>query len=402
VRRFRQSGLVQEEIGEMSQAQFMEQDSHDAETCLDDLQSMFIRNVQHELRTPLAIIQGYVEVLHAGDLGPLATRQQNALCLVMDHVHELWTMVERITTLMAVAAHATAALPTRLDEIAEALADGRRTTAEEAGLVLEMCLEPDLPTVVGDPYQMYQAIDCLLENAIKFTPEGGQVQVQVYAELTWVCLAVTDSGIGMTPDDVERVLTRHFFQVDGSTTRRNRGFGLGLTLVRAIVEEHGGRLEVISQLGQGSRFTIKLPLPTAFQMETTTGDVLVPHRVLIVDDEEIVAMTLQEGLAKLPHCEISTATNSDQALRMFEHRPFDLLITDYKLPGTDGMTLATQVRQRYPQTVIIMITAYGDQELRDQAARACIRHILDKPVAIDQIRRVTLEAFSQPEQTDGS
>jgi CheY-like chemotaxis protein/anti-sigma regulatory factor (Ser/Thr protein kinase) len=367
------------------------------DTKVEDLHFAFIRNVQHELRTPLSIIQGYVELLHAGDLGDLAPEQQQALFNVVDHVHELRTLVERITILMAVEAHATVWLPLRLDEIVPAVVDGKRETALEAGLALEVHCEPGLPSVLGDPYQVQQAVDCLLENALKFTSSGGQIAVRMWAEPHSVCVAVTDTGIGMTDEQVRRVLATPFYQVDSSMGRRHRGFGLGLTLAQAVIEEHGGQLDVESQPGQGSRFTAKFPLvPPAAQAELPAEEIVAAHRVLIVDDEELVALTLQAGLEKLPNCEVVIATRGDQALQLFEKRPFDLLITDYRMPGADGMTLARQVRQRYPQTVVIMITAYGDHDLRELAARASIRCILDKPVSLEEIRQVTLEAFSQP------
>ncbi len=122
------------------------------------------------------------------------------------------------------------------------------------------------------------------------------------------------------------------------------------------------------------------------------------RRILIVDDEENVALTFQDSLERLPNCEIAIATNGEQALQLFEQQPFDLLITDYKMPGTDGITLAVRVRQLYPRTVIIMITAYGDQTLREQAARASIQRVLDKPVRLGEIRCVALEALGRVEE----
>jgi CheY-like chemotaxis protein len=196
-------------------------------------------------------------------------------------------------------------------------------------------------------------------------------------------------------------LSTRFYQTDNSITRRCRGLGLGLTLAQAVVEEHGGQFEVASQPEQGSRFTVRFPLRiTPAYVESPVNDVVSARRILIVDDEQVLALTLQEGLEKLPNCEIAIATSGEQALRLFEQQPFDLLITDYKMPGTDGMTLAMRVRQTYPQTVIIMITAYGDHELRERAASASIRRILDKPVSLEEIRQVTLEAFDLSEAGD--
>ena len=117
------------------------------------------------------------------------------------------------------------------------------------------------------------------------------------------------------------------------------------------------------------------------------------RRILIVDDQKVVALALQAGLAKLPDCEIAVATNSEQALRLFEEQVFDLMITDYKMPGTDGIELATRVRQAYPETAIIVITSYVGDVLYEQASRARIQRILEKPIGLAEIRREVLAAL---------
>ncbi len=365
---------------------------------LDELQSAFIQNVSHELRTPLTIIQGYAELLSDGSLGALAPEQQEAIFVIVDRTSELRTLVERVGVLMAIEAHTGEPVPTTLDEvIAEVMMKKARAAAIQAGLTLEIHLEPNLPPVSGDPYHLEQAIGCLLDNAIKFTPCGGQVKVQTYTESGWVCLAVTDTGIGMTEEELEHLFTR-FYQADTSTTRRYKGIGLGLTLAKAVIEEYGGQIQVESQPSQGSRFTVRLPalLPMARAAQPREGEGTL-RRILIVDDEETVARTLQNILKKLPYCETAVATSGEQALRLFEAQPFDLLITDYKMPGMDGMSLAARIRQLYPRTAVIMITAYSNEELREQAARVAIQGILDKPVELVKIRNAALEVLDGSE-----
>ncbi|MEA3339837.1 MAG: ATP-binding protein [Chloroflexota bacterium] len=370
----------------------------------DTLQSTFIRNVSHELRTPLSIIQGYAELLGDGDLS-VPERQQAAI-VITRRAGELRTMVKRIDTLMAIEAHKGISSPLALDKIIAEAVQERRPAAAAAGLALEARLEPDLALVAGDLYHLRQAIDCLLENALKFTPNGGRVEVRAYAtppappyeegstKAGWVCLEVNDSGVGIPEQELERIFA-DFYQIDGSTTRQYGGIGLGLTVARAVIEEHGGRIEVESQAGQGSRFTIKLPaLPPDAQVSQPAERSVELQRILVVDDEENVALIIQDNLESLPNYEISIATSSEQALRLFEQQPFDLLITDYMMPGADGITLATRVRQTYPQTAIIMITAYSDDALREQAARASIQHILDKPVGLAEIHRVVSETLA--------
>ena len=222
------------------------------------LRSMIVRNVSHELRTPLGIVLGYAELLNDGVLGVLAPEQERALAIVVRHLHELHKMVERLSILMAVENGASTRVPLNLAEIVRQIVRKKRAEVERAEIALAASYEPDLPLVSGDVRQLEQAVECLLENALKFTPGGGQIEVEVYAEPGWVCLAVSDTGIGIPEQECERIFSG-FYQVDGSTSRQYGGFGLGLTLLKAVAESHGGWVEVESQPGQGSRFLVRLP-----------------------------------------------------------------------------------------------------------------------------------------------
>ncbi len=357
--------------------------------------STFIQNASHELRTPLSIIQGYAELLHRGELGSLAPEQRQAITIISNRARELRTMVERIDTLMAIEAGQAVSMDFSIGELVTEVVEERRKAAERAGLTLELHLEPELPTVQGDPYHLRYAIDSLLDNGIKFTPEGGSVKVHVGVDAEGIRLDVIDTGVGI-PEDKMAHLFSGFYQVDGSTTRRYGGIGLGLTLVRAVVQEHGGRLEVESRPGEGSRFTCFLPTrPPDVHIDKPGGRAVMVRHILLVDDDRSVATVLKEGLEDLPDCEVTIAANGEEALSLFERQMFDLLITDYKMPGMDGVALATHVRERYPQTAIILITAYGDDVLREQADRVPIHRILDKPVKLGDIRNAALGALEE-------
>ncbi|HET90930.1 MAG TPA: response regulator [Chloroflexi bacterium] len=130
------------------------------------------------------------------------------------------------------------------------------------------------------------------------------------------------------------------------------------------------------------------------------------HRILIVDDHPRVASSLQIGLERLPNCEVCVATGGEQALRLFEQQPFDLLITDYQMPDTDGLTLATHIRQLYPQTIIFVFTAHDSPTMREQASRIPIHRIIGKPTTLREVRQAVLAALGIDEQqlliqTDG-
>jgi CheY-like chemotaxis protein len=119
------------------------------------------------------------------------------------------------------------------------------------------------------------------------------------------------------------------------------------------------------------------------------------QRILVVDDEENVALTLQAGLESLADCEVAVATSGEQALRLFRQQPFDLLITDYRMPDIDGLALAARVRELHPEIAIILVTAYGSDALQQDAARGSILYVLDKPVGISEIRQVARQALAQ-------
>jgi signal transduction histidine kinase len=225
---------------------------------LNDLCSIFTRNTSHELRTPLAKILGYAELLREGYLGALAPEQQRAAGVITDCAYELRKVIDRIDILLTAKSQRIVTMPLVLAEVVAKVLEERHSAAEQAGIAMDFSAVPGVPTVLGDPQHLQQAVDCIVENALKFTPGGGRVTLQVYAEPGWTCLAVADTGVGIPAEELERIFIA-FYQVDGSTTRKYSGVGLGLTVARTVVAKHGGQIVVESQPGQGSRFIIKLP-----------------------------------------------------------------------------------------------------------------------------------------------
>lgn len=362
---------------------------------LNNIHSTFIRNVSHELRTPLAVLLGYADLLNTGELGTLAPEQQEAMFIIVNRAQELRDMVSRIGTLLAVQANETIKHPLTLSALVVQMIEVQRAKAAESGIAMSLHLASDIPPVIGDPQQLQQAIECLIENAIKFTPHGGRVDIHISEEPGWIDVSVIDSGIGMEADEVERLM-QPFQQANNSASRTFGGLGLGLTLANTVVEAHSGKLEVESAPGQGSRFTIKLPsLAVVEEPGQGTGADNDVRRILIVDDEEFVAFTLQEGLEKLPNCKAEITMSGQRALELFEQQPFDLLITDYKMPDMNGVTLASHIRKRYPRTGIIMITAYSRDLIQEPFAVATVQRVLNKPIRLSEIRSVVLETLDE-------
>ena len=225
---------------------------------LDRLKNEFIQNVSHELRTPLSMILGYAELLAAGDLGPVDEKQQGPLDIIVQRSYTLRDLIGNITAILENESRQHTLQPVQLNSlIGEALVDFQ-VLADQAGLELSgTCLSP-LPPVLGDAEHLRRVVDNLIGNALKFTPAGGTVEVRLHGDNGSVLLQVVDSGIGIDSDHVGRIFER-FYQVDGTSRRTHGGCGLGLALVKEIVERHGGAVVVDSEPGKGSTFTVSLP-----------------------------------------------------------------------------------------------------------------------------------------------
>lgn len=225
---------------------------------LDRLKSEFVQNVSHELRTPLTFVKAYVELLLDGTLGELNQRQRESLEIVAERTNTLTRLVRDIIALQQIERESLHLSLVNLGEIAQMALLGAEVTARQAGIVLKADIPSDLPLVPGDRDRLNQVFDNLLGNAIKFSPDGGEVTIRVWDAGDVVEASISDNGIGIPADELEKIFER-FYQVDGSTTRRFGGTGLGLAIVKRIVEAHGGRVWAESEQGRGSTFFFTLP-----------------------------------------------------------------------------------------------------------------------------------------------
>lgn len=229
----------------------------------DRLKDELIQNISHELRTPLTFVKGYADLLANGDLGPLLSEQAEAVQMIVQKANVLVRLVSDIISLHAVSPSTLVPQQINLTDLAESIIarlDPQKLLAE-AGIALRCDFAPNVPPVRADPDRMAQVLENLLSNAIKFSPDGGQITVRIWPEDGLVYTAVSDTGIGIPPDKLARIFER-FYQVDGSTTRRFGGAGLGLTLCKQIVEAHGGQIYVESELDKGTTFWFTLMAAT--------------------------------------------------------------------------------------------------------------------------------------------
>lgn len=225
---------------------------------VDHLRTQLVQNVSHELRTPLGLIKGYVELLAAGDLGELLESQRSALQIIRERTATLTRLIHNLTVLQSVPREALALAPVSVAEIVRDVLEEFERPAVEAGVMFETHLPAELPLTLGDRERLTLAFGHLVDNAVKFSPDGATVTLRVWAGDGAVYVSVADEGIGIPPESLDRIFDR-FYQVDGSARRRFGGMGIGLALVWEIVEAHEGTVVVESQVGKGSTFTVQLP-----------------------------------------------------------------------------------------------------------------------------------------------
>jgi signal transduction histidine kinase len=233
---------------------------------LNQLKANFIANISHELRTPLTHMKGYLDLLDEGTLGPLSVNQVEALAVLKRAEMRLESLIEDLIqySLAARGELDLNLLPADVAGLVETAFDQSLTKAEKKCIHLEMNVQPDLPVTVCDGEKIGWVVSQLLDNAIKFTPEKGYVRITAFSQDSRVTVMVEDTGIGI-PENRMLEIYEPFHQLDGSSTRRYGGTGLGLALSRRILAAHDVSLVANSRLNKGSCFKFSLPIATNHQ-----------------------------------------------------------------------------------------------------------------------------------------
>ncbi len=230
---------------------------------LSQLKANFISNISHELRTPLTHVKGYLELLITESLGKITDEQKHALHVTQQSTNNLESLIEDLI-MVSLASRGEMSLKQEavdLRRIASLVVKSSAEKAQKRGVTLHVMADEDVPSVQADPQKIAWVLNHLIDNGIKFTPSGGRVIVNLKREgENLVVITVTDTGIGI-PAERQKDIFEPFHQLDGSSTRRYGGTGLGLSLVREIIEAHGSMIEVQSLEGRGSSF--KFPLLSA-------------------------------------------------------------------------------------------------------------------------------------------
>jgi len=368
------------------------------------LKDDFLAVVSHELRTPLAVIIGWADIL--GNSGLDAETSMRGIGVLQHHA---WIQAQMIDDLLDVARIANGKMHINLasvdlSAVVSSATEGLRPMAAAKEIRLYLQLDSTVGQVSGDEVRLQQVVTNLISNAIKFTPNGGNVRIRLRRLEAFVQLTVTDTGKGIAPEFLPHVFD-HFQQADASPTRKTGGLGLGLSIVRQLVELHGGTVRVTSEgEGLGSTFTVDIPLVATRVPETgrhddavasagTTEVEYLPElqqlRVLVVDDEADTCDLLKvilEGCG----AQVKTANSAAAALEAVAEEVFDVLISDIGMPEEDGYSLMAKVQALGSEhggkiPAAAALTAYVGEQDRIGALQAGFQIHIPKPISHTQL-----------------
>jgi PAS domain S-box-containing protein len=366
----------------------------------------FIATLSHELRTPLNAMLGWAHMLRANVLPP--ETQRRALETLERNVRIQAQLVDDLLDVSRIVA---GKLHIKGDEVdlttvVTSAADTVRPATVAKGLSLGVTVDPDRQVIVmGDGDRLRQILWNLLTNAVKFTPKGGRVEIELHTTDTGASVVVTDTGQGIRREFLHHVFER-FRQADSTASRRHGGLGLGLAIVRHLTEAHGGSVSADSPgEGLGATFTVHLPVrevrtsPKIGPGPEIRGTALAGIRVLLVDDEADTREVLRV-LLEVQGANVTSASSAGEALDLLRRRPTDVLLADIGMPEHDGYALIEAVRALPTSEAIIpavAVTAYVSSRDRDRALKAGYGWHVAKPVDPDQlIAVVSAAARSHP------
>jgi PAS domain S-box-containing protein len=364
------------------------------------LKDEFLATLSHELRTPLNSILGWSQMLQNGNFGE--KQREKALSIIERNARSQSQLIDDILDVSRIVTGKLRLSIGAVDlpEVIMAAVDAAGPAAEAKHIRVQTFFDPRADQISGDPDRIQQVVWNLLSNAIKFTPKDGQVQVRLERVHSHVEIVVIDTGVGIEPEFLPFVFDR-FRQSDASTTRRQGGLGLGLAIVRQLVELHGGTVSVESRgQGHGATFTVKLPLlPLRTEPESEAPPSVHPAaqtnespncppelsglRVLLVDDEPD-SRDLLNFMLESCGAEVAPAASAAEAFKLIRSEKFDVVVSDIGMPDEDGYSLIRKIRDlpdgEGGNVPAIALTAYARAEDRVRAIRSGFQMHIAKPV----------------------
>jgi PAS domain S-box-containing protein len=368
------------------------------------LKEEFLATISHELRTPLSAILGWTRMLRLGQLS--SDDEAKALDTIERNAR---AQAQLIDDLLDVSRIVTGKLrmdvrPSDPISFIDAAVEAVRPAAEAKGVRVQKVMDTGAISIPGDPVRLQQVVWNLLSNAIKFTPRGGRVQIRSERVNSHLEIVVSDTGQGIPADFLPHVFDR-FRQADQKTSRQHGGMGLGLAIVRHLVELHGGTVRANSEgVGQGATFTVQLPISPIYQFDANAGRVhpgardLLPANdvtdrldgltILVVDDEPDTRELLKQGL-EFCGATVRLAGSAAEAIKALQGNVPDILISDIGMPGVDGYDLIREIRhlqgEQGRRVAAIALTAYTRVEDRLHALRAGYDMHVPKPVELTEL-----------------
>jgi signal transduction histidine kinase/ActR/RegA family two-component response regulator len=370
----------------------------------------FLAVLSHELRTPLTAILGWVRMLLVGRMS--APRVTEALAAIDRNTRVQTRLIDDLLDVSRIVA-GKVELEWRsvdLTAVVSEVVTSARQDPHAAGLLSEVVIDP-ASTVLGDRDRLHQVVTNLVANAVKFTPPGGRVDVRLHRTDTDVELIVRDTGEGISADALPHIFDR-FHQVNRSNTRRHGGLGLGLAIVRHLVEMHGGSVRAESAgRGLGACFTVRLPSVRGDDRrsrlapaEHISGErLLMGVRALFVDDNPD-ARALVGAMLEAAGAEVSVAASAAEALNALEAGAFDVVLTDIGMPNLDGYDFVMRLRERERTegrvpVCAIALTAYAGAEDRRRALTCGFQGHLSKPIDPGDLVRAVRAAYNEARGT---
>ena len=365
------------------------------------LKDEFVTNLSHELRTPLNAILGWTQILRASPTDPQDLR--SGLEVIERNTRAQAQLIADLLDMSRITAGTLRLDVQRVDlrAIIEAAVQAVEPAAASKRIAIHKMLDSSAGPVMADPNRLQQVVWNLLNNAIKFTPGGGQVSVLVERVNSHVEISVSDTGQGISPEFLPYVFER-FRQADGSTTRRHAGLGIGLSIAKQLVEMHGGTVRAKSAgEGKGATFSVTLPLvaarddspeqvrPEAPASVADRSEVRCPGLRILVVDDELDARSLLKRVLEARDMKVTVASSASEALEAMRSARYDVLISDIGMPEQDGYEFIRQVRRlpfdRGALVPAIALTAFARSEDRTRALMAGYQSHLSKPVEVAEL-----------------